>query len=121
MQFSLRMIFAVIAVVAVLAAEAVVFPEWIADIVGLAVTLLLPCPFVIQGVNIRGAGRAFGIGALCVWLVGTLWLFIFELLHNFDVVPEILARGGIRFCVFWLLVGAGGGVAVLVRWFSLAD
>lgn len=119
-QFSLRMIFVVTAVVAVFAAEAVAFSEWMADTLGFAISCLLPPVFVAQIVYARGIGRAFGIGALSVWLAVTSWIFIFGLIYAGVAAFEVFG-GGVDFCLFWLLTLAGGGVAVLVRWMSVSQ
>ncbi len=110
-QFSLRMIFVVTAVVALIAAEAVAFPKWLAEMLGIVVTLLLPSAFLAQIVYARRHGRAFGIGALSAWLV------VFRFIQNeggFDGVE------GVSFSTGWCLMVAGGGVAVMVRWLNRA-
>lgn len=112
-QFSLRMIFVVTAAVAVVFAEAVALPEWLANAVGLAVILLLPSAFVAQIVYARGAGRAFGIGALCAWLTGLATA-------QLGVTLVIVDGGRIDVCVFWLYTFVGGGLSALVRWLSRA-
>lgn len=111
-QFSLRNIFLWTAVVAVFAAEAVAFPEWLAEVIGIAVTLLLPSAFVAQIVYAPGAGRAFGIGALAAWLAAVLFI---QTLGGF----QGFSGDGIGFAIAWCLILAGGGVARLVRWFSM--
>ncbi|HEX5443961.1 MAG TPA: hypothetical protein VFW87_09045 [Pirellulales bacterium] len=110
-QFSLRTIFVVTAVAAVVVAEAVAFPGWLADIMGVGITFLLPPAFVAQIVYARRGGRAFGIGACSVWLaVG--WM---------DRVFGISVDGNrIGFSIVWSLILVGGGVAVLVRWYSIS-
>ena len=110
-QFSLRMIFVVTAMVALVAAEAVAFPGWLADIMGIGITFLLPPAFVALVIYARRGGRAFGIGALSVWLaVG--WM---------DRVFGISVDGDrIGFSIVWSLTLAGGGVAALVRWVSIS-
>ena len=106
------MIFVVTAVVALLAAEAVGFQEWLAYYFGFAVTLLLPSAFIAEIVYACGSGRAFGIGGLCAW-VAVIWF------TSTSPPFQILDGGRIDFCVLWSLTLAGGGVAVLVRRFSL--
>lgn len=112
-QFSLRMIFVVTAVVAMVFAEAVAFPDWVADIVGFPVMLLLPSAFVAQIAYARDAGRAFGIGALTAWVAVALLIHFFGGLQGYN-------GPGINFSIAWCLILAGGGVAVLVRWLSRA-
>lgn len=113
-QFSLRTIFVVTAVVALVLAEAVAFPRSLANFLGLAVTLLLPSAFLAQSVYAPGAGRAFGIGALSVWLP----VFLFTAFRG--AFFQIFDAGRTGYCIFWLVTLAGGGVAVLVRWLSFA-
>ncbi|MGH7193626.1 MAG: hypothetical protein ACREJM_08855 [Candidatus Saccharimonadales bacterium] len=111
MQFSLRTIFVVTAVVAVVFAEAVAFPGWLADLIGLSVTLLLPSAFVAQIVYAFGAGRAFGVGAL------TAWIAVAALIHFLGGLQGVNGVG-INFSIAWCLILAGGGVSVLVRWLN---
>src|SRR5689334_17342012 len=71
-QFSLRGIFAVTSTIALMLGEAVVFPGWLAAVVGVAVTTLL-APAVAAGiVYSRGYLRAFCIGSLIWWLT-VIW------------------------------------------------
>jgi len=72
-QFSLRLLFVMISAVALVAAEAVAFPGWLALIVGLLLTSFLPPVFAAGIVYARGYGRAFCIGALA-WLVAASWI-----------------------------------------------
>lgn len=109
-QFSLRTIFVVTAVVALFAAEAVAFPEMIAGIGGFVVTMLQPSVFVAQIVYGRAAGRAFGIGALSTWLT------VISVIKFLSV--EMVDGGRIDYCILWSMILAGGGVAVFVRWLS---
>ncbi|HJT31871.1 MAG TPA: hypothetical protein VJ783_07435 [Pirellulales bacterium] len=110
-QFSLRTIFVVTAVVAVLAAEAVALPEIIAGIGGFVVTMLQPSAFVAQIVYGRAAARAFGVGALSTWLT------VISVIKFLSV--EMVDGGRIDYCILWSMMLAGGGVACLVRWLSM--
>lgn len=112
-QFSLRAIFLVTMLVALVSAEAAGFPDWLADIIAWIVTSLIP-PAVIAGiVYARGAAQAFWIGA-CVW-----WLTAFVMLFLVGVSTQILDGGRLDMCLYWLMGVAGGLVAVLVRWLSV--
>lgn len=107
-QFSLRMIFVVTAVVALLAAEAAAFPDWLAEWIGIGAMVLLPSALVAQIVYARDARRAFGIGAL------TACLAVVFFMQSIGYVD------GIGYSISWCFILAGGGVAVLVRWLSRA-
>lgn len=107
-QFSLKMIFVVTAVVALLAAQAVAFPDWLAEWIGIGAMVLLPSALVAQIVYARGARRAFGIGAL------TAFLAVVFFMQSIGYVD------GIWYSISWCFIIAGGGVAVLVRWLSRA-
>jgi hypothetical protein len=111
MQFSLRWIFVVTACVAIVCGQAVAFPDGLAEVVGLVVTLFLPTVFVTGIVYARGAIQAFWIGAL-VWFV-TAWMAFFSLGQI-----AILDGGRIDLCLCWLLAGASGMLAVVVRWLT---
>lgn len=112
-QFSLRMIFVVTAVVALFAAEAVAFQEDIAQLAGFAITLLLPPAFVAQILYAPGTGRAFGAGAL------TTWVSVIAFMQTLGAFQGFTGEG-IGFVILWCLFLIGGGVAVLVRWLSSA-
>jgi hypothetical protein len=72
-QFSLRVMFVAVAVAALIAAEAVALPGWLAFAAGILVTSFLP-PVLIAGVfYARGFARAFCIGALA-WLLAAHWI-----------------------------------------------
>jgi hypothetical protein len=138
-QFSLRWLFAVTAAAAVMLGEAVAFPGWIAWAVGIAVTPLLACAFVAGIVYARGYGQAFCIGAL-VWWLAARWIMDVSFgvptlnseianMHGLhlsgyalaDHLPRLDMLGGeyrIDYCVLWLLMTAGGFVAVVVRWLT---
>jgi hypothetical protein len=114
-QFSLRTIFVLTVLAALVAAEAAGFPDWLADIVGWVVTSLLP-PAVMAGiVYARGPVQAFWIGA-CVW-----WLTAFVMLFLVGMNTQILDGGRLDICLYWLMGVAGGLVAVFIRWLSVRN
>jgi hypothetical protein len=116
MQFSLRLIFVVTAAVAVLLGEAVAFPDWIAEIVGLVVSSLLP-PAVVAGIVYAHENRrAFCLGTLVWWLSARWMLLVPGVGSDF----QLLDGGRIDYCIWWSLGFTGGLVAVVVRWLTLS-
>jgi hypothetical protein len=112
-QFSLRAIFVVTVLAALVAAEAAAFPDWFADIVAWLVTSLIP-PAVVAGVvYARGATQAFWIGAF-VW-----WLTVAVMVFSVGLGTHLIDGGRLDICIYWLMGLVGGLVAVFVRWLSV--
>ncbi|HQU45326.1 MAG TPA: hypothetical protein PK867_21095 [Pirellulales bacterium] len=112
-QFTLRWIFVLTAAVAALCGQAFAFPDWLAEIVWIMVTLSLPSVFVAGIVYARGAGQAFSIGALVWFASGCIAIVTLDLGSI-----QIFDGGRVDLCVFWLLPCCGGLAAVVVRWLT---
>lgn len=124
--------FAAVAVVALIAAEAVAFPGWVAFVVGIFGTSFFPPTLVAGIVYSRGYKRAFCIGALA-WLMSARWiagisigaekgyLSTYDLLWNAnDSDWDALGHQfRLNYCIAWALSLAGGFVAIAVRWLTL--
>lgn len=148
-QFSLRGMFVAIAVAALIAAEAVAFPGWLAFLAGILVTSFLPPVLIAGAFYARGFARAFCIGALA-WLLAAHWIARIslgvpttagiELIGSAPAMgmggmspPGILSqpnaphyeqlgltyRSG--YCALWLLTIVGGLLAVVVRCLAPGD
>ena len=107
-QFSLKWTFVVTAVVAALLGEAVAFPDWLANIVGLVMTSMLAPVFMTGIVYARGLGRAFCIGVVAWWLSARWFIDVFH--------TQVFDGGRIDYCLWWCLGFVGGLTAIAVRW-----
>lgn len=130
--------FAAVAVVALIAAEAVAFPGWVAYLVAILVNSFLP-PVLAAGIVYgRGYTRAFFIGALA-WFAAAPWVAGISLRPHGSAQLLFLAGVGSRyskpalfsdpryydaigrvfrlhFCTLWSLAFVGGLLAIGVRW-----
>lgn len=83
--------FAAVAVVALVAAEAVAFPDWLAFFAGVLITSFLPPVLVAGAFYARGSSRAFCIGVLA-WLLTAHWIAKISLPYATDGIELIVPR-----------------------------
>ncbi|HEX7379650.1 MAG TPA: hypothetical protein VF278_21180 [Pirellulales bacterium] len=134
LQFSLRWMFAAVAVVALITAEAAAFPHNIAMAIGTVLSVVFPAALVAAIVYARGSVQAFFIGALVAFLAastGMLSATGFNLPTSgpplstafYSMIPSsFLSRlgssVGVEFSLRWIIAIAGGLMAVAVRWMA---
>lgn len=129
-QFSVRLMLAATAAVALLMAEATVFPDWLAAVVGVIVQILAPAAAVAGILYGRDYSRAFFIGALVGWysslrvigapamlqqgMAGMLQYSVASAFYDgFSLLGNETRRS---FAAMWTLSLAAGLLSVLVRW-----
>lgn len=126
MRFTLKTLFVVVSVAAVLCCAFFALPGWLSLIVLGTLFSLIP-PAMIAGIVYgRGYGRAFSIGGMsaggCLPFLYLYYSFAFlmNLIHGFDDLDDESVLGiRIVFVVILVLVCLGGLAAMSVRWLSL--
>jgi hypothetical protein len=119
-QFSLRLLFIVVAAVALVTGEAVAFPAWLTRIVGFAATSLFLVALFVGLAYAKGYRKAFCVGAIMVGLATRLIVRVLPLesvvtaAEDFD---PIAFHWRILFCLLWVEMLVGGSMGLAVRWF----
>lgn len=130
LQFSLRWLFAVIAMVAVVAAEAAAFSPQTALVVGFTVSVLAPAALVAGIAYAKAGTRAFCIGAVAAFLASRVVIIPGSIpgLGLMSIYSQLLQWWPIRlymgdyraeYILSWILACVGGLVAVFVRWLTM--
>ena|SRR5487761_889891 len=125
-QFSLRVPFIAMAVVGVLMAEAFVFPPPIALAAGTTASVVFPAGLIAGIIYARAYTRAFCLGTLAALVATRLVANAASglALSVFYPPPWMATNNtnsyGIEHGARWTLAFAGGLVAVIVRWLTMA-
>lgn len=126
MRFTLKTLFVVVSVAAVLCCAFFALPGWLSLIVLGTLFSLVP-PALIAGIVYgRGYGRAFSIGGIsaggCLPFIYLYYSFAFSMsyINGFDDLDDESVLGiRVVFAVILFLVCLGGLAAISVRWLSL--